>query len=158
MTDIQHEQHHTGSFPESRPISYIFFSSKTILWSPNLEELYMQDNDSIEVVFDLEGLMVDNHHQRIPVLAQLKSLNLGYLMKLTYIWKNVPRGIQGFQNLTSIHIRWCPNLRYLFPLSIAKLLVELQSVSLEYPNNLDNYFYYFHSLKVLDLFVGYLEG
>ena len=93
-------------------------------------------NDSLEVLFDLEGLMVQP--QRIDVLAQLKTLKLRTLSMLMYVWKNFSRGILGFQNLTSIDIRWCPNLRYLFPPSIAKLLVELQSVNLQDNNMMEN--------------------
>uniref|UniRef100_A0A7N2MQ37 Disease resistance protein At4g27190-like leucine-rich repeats domain-containing protein n=1 Tax=Quercus lobata TaxID=97700 RepID=A0A7N2MQ37_QUELO len=46
------------------------------------------------------------------------------------MWKNVPQGIQGFQNLTSIEVYSCRHLIYLIPLSIAKLLVKLQSIDL----------------------------
>ena len=112
ITEFQHEQHHTGSFPQSGPISNKFLSSKTIFWSPNLGMLDMWDNDSIEVLFDLEGLMFQS--QRIDVLAQLKTLRLEKLSKLMYVWKNFSRGILGFQNLTSIEVGRCPNLRYLF--------------------------------------------
>ncbi|GMY19465.1 disease resistance protein RPS2-like isoform X2 [Fagus crenata] len=135
ITEFQHEQHHTGSFPESGSISNKFLSSKTIFWSPNLGKLDMRDN-SLEVVFDPEGLMV--HHQRIDVLSQLKILELGKLSKLMYVWKNFSQGILGFQNLTSIVIELCAKLRYLFPPSIAKLLVELQSVNLVATNMMEN--------------------
>uniref|UniRef100_A0A2N9FC43 Uncharacterized protein n=1 Tax=Fagus sylvatica TaxID=28930 RepID=A0A2N9FC43_FAGSY len=106
ITEFQHEQHHTGSFPESGSISNKFLSSKTIFWSPNLGEVHMRDNNNLEVIFDLEGLMV--HRQRIDVLAQLKTLSL--------------------QELS----------RYLFPPSIAKLLVELQSVNLQATDMMEN--------------------
>uniref|UniRef100_A0A2N9GRM5 Uncharacterized protein n=1 Tax=Fagus sylvatica TaxID=28930 RepID=A0A2N9GRM5_FAGSY len=120
----------TSSFPESRPISSKLFSSKTILWSPNLENLNIYCVDLLEVVFDLEGLKVDDDRQTITTLFQLKILSLKLLNYLTDVWKNVPRGIQVFQNLRSIEVISCPRLRYIFPLSIAKLLVELQSIKL----------------------------
>ncbi|GMY19447.1 probable disease resistance protein At4g27220 [Fagus crenata] len=135
ITEFQHEQHHTGSFPESGSISNKFLSSKTIFWSPNLGEVVMRDNN-LEVIFDLEGLMV--HRQRIDVLVQLKTLSLWELSKLMYVWKNFSQGILGFQNLTSIIVSSCPNLRYLFPPSIAKLLVELERVFLEVNYMMEN--------------------
>ena len=120
----------TGSFPESRPISSKLFSSKTIFWPPNLENLDIWNVDLLEVVFDLEGLKVDDDRQTITTLAQLKILTLRLNYGLTDVWKNVPRGIQVFQNLRSIEVSSCPCLRYIFPLSIAKLLVELQSIEI----------------------------
>ena len=136
MTDIQQ---HTGPFPESTPIiSHKLFLSNTILWPPNLKYLELWKADSLEVVFDLKGLNVNNNHQRIIVLAQLKTLEVKDLSKLTYVWKNVPLGIQGFQKLTSIEVSKCHHLRYLFPTSIAKLLVELQSIEIEECDAIEN--------------------
>ncbi|KAM3738744.1 hypothetical protein ACB098_09G153300 [Castanea mollissima] len=128
MTDIQQ---HTGPLLELTPIIYHkLFSSNTILWAPNLENLVLARADSLEVVFDLEGLKANTDHQRIAVLAQLKTLKLENLSELRYVWKNVPLGIQGFQKLTSIKVRDCHRLRYIFPTSIAKLLVQLQSIGI----------------------------
>ncbi|KAK9996389.1 hypothetical protein SO802_021075 [Lithocarpus litseifolius] len=128
--DIQ--QHTTSSdFLESTPlISHKLFSSTTILWPPNLEELLLTRINSIEVLFDLEGLKVDNDRQGITILSELKYLRVDDSSKLAYMWKNVPRGIQGFQNLTSIEVSFCDHLIYLIPLSVAKLLVKLQSIKL----------------------------
>ncbi|KAK4567822.1 hypothetical protein RGQ29_003543 [Quercus rubra] len=94
---ILESQHTTHSdILESTPlISYKLFSSTTILWPPNLEELYLNGSNSIEVLFDLEGL-------------------------------------KGFQNLTSIEVSSYNHLIYLIPLSIAKLLVKLQSIELSH--------------------------
>ncbi|KAF3951171.1 hypothetical protein CMV_023150 [Castanea mollissima] len=131
MTNIQQT---AGSFPDSTPISHKFFSSKTILWQPNLKELSFGAIDErfqrLEVVFDLEGQKDDNDHQRIAVLAELKTLTVHHLCNLRYVWKNVPQGIQGFQNLTSIDVYGCHKLRYLFPPTVAKLLVELQRIDI----------------------------
>ncbi|XP_075636902.1 putative disease resistance protein At4g27220 [Castanea sativa] len=124
---------------ESTPIiSHKLFLSNTILWPPNLKYLEVWKADSLEVVFDLKGLNINDNHQRIIVLGQLKTLEVKYLSKLTYVWKNVPLGIQGFQNLTSIEVSNCHRLRYLFPTSIAKLLVELQSIEIEECDAIEN--------------------
>ena len=136
MTDIQQ---HTSPFPESTPIvSHKLFSSKTILWAPNLQCLQLNEADSLEVVFDLEGLKANKDHQRIAVLAQLKTLEVTGSFMLRYVWKNVPLGIQGFQKLTSIEVINCQRLRYLFPTSIAKLLVELQSICVRNCHSIEN--------------------
>ena len=123
MTDIQQ---HTGSFPESTSIFHNFFSSKTILWPPKLERLEFKKDSSLEAIFNLEGLKVDQ-----AILARLKTLKVQELPKLVYMWKNVPRGMQGFLSLTSIEVYNCDSLKYLLPPSVAKLLVELQSIKIE---------------------------
>ena len=136
MIDIQQ---HTGPFPESTPIiSQRLFSSNTILWPLNLDYLFLAEALPLEVVFDLEGLNINNNRQRIIILAQLKTLVVRDLSKLTYVWKNVPLGIQGFQKLTSIEVSRCNCLRYLFPTSIAKLLVELQSIKIKECDAIEN--------------------
>ena len=139
MTNLEKHKMTDITFPESTPIiSHKLFSSNTILWAPNLEDLKLKEADSLEVVFDLEGLKADKDHQRIAVLAQLKTLKVKNLSRLTYVWKNVPLGIQGFQKLTSIEVSRCNCLRYLFPTSIAKLLVELQSIQIIYCDAIEN--------------------
>ena len=136
MTDIQQI---TRSFPESTPpISHKFFSSKTILWQPNLQKLEVFDLEGLEVIFDLEGQEVDHDSQTIVVLDQLKTLTLQNLSKLMYVWKNVPCGTLGFQNLTSIEINAYYSLRYLFPHTVVKLLVELQSIKIRWCDMIEN--------------------
>ena len=131
VTDAIQQLTTSSDFLESTPlISHKLFSSTTILWPPNLEELRFTRNNSIEVLFDLEGLKVDNDGQGITILSKLKDLLVLRSSKLAYMWKNVPRGIQGFQNLTSIGVCYGKHLIYLIPLSIAKLLVKLQSIEL----------------------------
>lgn len=132
MTDIRH----TDSLTEPRPNSHKLFSSKTILWPLYTEEIYLKHGNSIDVIFDLEGLRVDNVNdpERVVPLAQLKTLEVRFLSQLTYLWKNVPRDIQGFQRLRSIAVLGCHNLRCLFSTSVAKLLVE----SLEYCKGVNN--------------------
>ncbi|XP_050242392.1 uncharacterized protein LOC126691388 [Quercus robur] len=52
--------------------------------------------------------------------------------------ENVPQGIQGFLNLTSIDVFGRHKLRYLFPPTIAKLLVELQSIKIWWCDMIEN--------------------
>ncbi|KAL4633290.1 hypothetical protein ACB092_04G112700 [Castanea dentata] len=126
------------TFLYQHPLSLInSFHLQPSLWPPNLEDLWLSTNDSIEVLFDLDGLMVDNDRQGITILSELKTLTVDS-SKLAYMWKKVPRGIQGFQNLTSIEVYSCLHLIYLIPLSIAKLLVKLQSIELAWCDAIKN--------------------
>ncbi|XP_042964903.1 probable disease resistance protein At4g27220 isoform X1 [Carya illinoinensis] len=121
-----------GGSTSSTTLSYKLFSSNTILWLPSLLELHVEKCELLEVVFDLEGLKVIENHQPVVALSQLRILELRYLHGMAHVWKNIPRGFQGFQNLISIVIEKCDNFRSLLPASVAKLLLQLQSLKLRY--------------------------
>ncbi|KAG7940928.1 hypothetical protein I3843_16G011200 [Carya illinoinensis] len=57
---------------------------------------------------------------------------------MAHVWKNIPRGFQGFQNLISICTVECDNLRSLLPASVAKLLLQLQRISILGGNLMEN--------------------
>ncbi|KAG7940936.1 hypothetical protein I3843_16G011900 [Carya illinoinensis] len=117
-----------GGNTSSTAVSHKLFSSNTILWFPNLVEIYVGNCGSLQVIFDLEGLKVIENHQPIVALSQLRILELRYLHGMAHVWKNIPREFQGFQNLISIRIVECNNLRSLLPASVAKLLLQLQRI------------------------------
>ena len=98
------------------------------MWAPNLEGLELDYANSLEVVFDPEGPKVDHIYQESAIFARLKTLRVRNSDKLTYVWKNVPRGIQSFQNLRLLEVRECNNLTNLFSPSIANLLVMLEQI------------------------------
>ncbi|XP_040998148.1 probable disease resistance protein At4g27220 [Juglans microcarpa x Juglans regia] len=125
-----------GGITASKPVAHKLFSSSTILWVPNLEFLHVYDCGSVEVVFDLEGLKVKEN--RKPILAVLSKLNLRNLSGMSHVWKNIPPGFQGFENLISINIEKCHSLRNLLPASIAKLLVQLRDVKIWDCNLMEN--------------------
>ncbi|KAM7505427.1 hypothetical protein LguiB_004331 [Lonicera macranthoides] len=92
----------------------------------NLENLEVRFCNSVETLFDLEGL-----EEEVRVFSQLVSIYLRRLDELRHLWKNVPRrGFQGFQNLTELHVENCNKLSYLLSPCIAKLLVNLQKMIL----------------------------
>ncbi|XP_042959362.1 probable disease resistance protein At4g27220 [Carya illinoinensis] len=123
---------------EGQDISHKLLSSISIFWAPNLKDLDMSYCESLEVVFDLEGLAVEENRQGFIALSQLRDLSLKYSDKLRHVWKNIPRGFQGFQNLSSICLEGCSCLQYLFTPSIAKLLVGLESVSIYQCSEIEN--------------------
>ncbi|KAG7940941.1 hypothetical protein I3843_16G012300 [Carya illinoinensis] len=119
-----------GGSTSSTTLSHKLFSSNTILWFPKLVELHVEECESLQVIFDLEGLKVIEKRQPIVALSQLRHLELKNLSGMAHVWKNIPRGFQGFQNLVSIDIYGCKNLRSLLPATVAKLLVQLQSIEI----------------------------
>ena len=87
----------------------------------------MRSCDAMEVIFQLEELNVEESHM-VPVLDQLRNLNLSDLPKLMHIWKKGPERILGFGNMRFLNVDKCNNLTYLFLPSIAKLLVMLEEI------------------------------
>ncbi|KAF3445369.1 hypothetical protein FNV43_RR10545 [Rhamnella rubrinervis] len=96
----------------------------------NLKDLQVYRCESVTVIFNFG----EGHGSFPPVLNKLRNLELINLDELIHIWniKNCPQQVitSSFQNLTSLQISSCPRLRYLFPPSIAKLLMALESIDI----------------------------
>ncbi|KAI7997427.1 Disease resistance protein [Camellia lanceoleosa] len=111
----------------SNGLSSILFPSNSIKGMQNLEVLEVKDCRSIGVTFDLEGLVWEDGISDMA-LPSLNKVELSHLRKLTHVWKDNSPGIQGFQNLRSLIVNDCDNLRNLFSYSLTKLLVKLQEI------------------------------
>ncbi|KAL7170102.1 hypothetical protein ACSBR2_035034 [Camellia fascicularis] len=109
-------------------LSNILFPSNVIKGMQSLERLKVAWCQSVEVAFDLEGIIVREGYPDI-VLPSLTTLVLLYLPKLTHVWKNNLLRIPSFQNLTSLTVVGCSSLRYIFSSSQAKLLVKLREIA-----------------------------
>ncbi|KAL7170152.1 hypothetical protein ACSBR2_035081 [Camellia fascicularis] len=110
-----------------RKLSDILFPSNVIKGMQSLELLSVERCQSVEVAFDLEGVIVREGYPDI-VLPSLAKLVLRYLPKLTHVWKSNLLRIPSFQNLTSLTVVGCSSLRYIFSSSQARLLVKLQEI------------------------------
>ena len=104
-----------------------FFPSHIIECLKNLESIVLVDLPSLEIIFQLEELNVEESYMA-PMLDQLRKLNLGDLPKLMHIWKKGPKRIMGFGNLRLLNVWECNSLTYLFAPSIAKFLVMLEKI------------------------------
>ena len=93
----------------------------------NLEVIELEKCHSIEAIFQLEELNVEENHVA-SVLNQLRDLKLHVLPKMMHIWKKGPERIMGFGNLRLLEVQECNSLTYLFSPSIAKLLVMLEEI------------------------------
>ncbi|XP_061989776.1 uncharacterized protein LOC133708323 [Rosa rugosa] len=101
------------------------FSSSVVQNLQNLEQLEVRSCDSLETVFELEGLeMKEKDGVTATLLSCLERLELGNLPKLAYLWKP-PQNILAFQNLTMLYVLRCNRLEYVFPLFIVEGLVKL---------------------------------
>ncbi|CAL5349236.1 unnamed protein product [Camellia sinensis] len=107
-------------------------SSKLMQRLHNIQRLKVWWCDSLEMIFDLqEGVCVDVAEKE-TLITQLSELILKYLPKLTRIWKNISRQTHCFENLRFLTVQHCDNLRYIFTISMANVLVNLRNLTVEH--------------------------
>ncbi|CAL5398282.1 unnamed protein product [Camellia sinensis] len=95
------------------------------------EELKVWWCDSLEMIFDLNEEVcvgVGVVGEKGTSITQLSKLEFKYLPKLTHIWKCFPQQTHCFRNLSYLKVKNCDNLRYIFTISMAKVLVNLKDL------------------------------
>ncbi|XP_024632087.1 uncharacterized protein [Medicago truncatula] len=107
-------------------LSDVLFQPNLLEVLMNLEELDVEDCNSLEAVFDLK----DEFSKEIVVQnsSQLKKLKLSNLPKLRHVWKEDPHNTMRFQNLSDVSVVGCNSLISLFPLSVARDVMQLQNL------------------------------
>ncbi|XP_048420486.1 disease resistance protein At4g27190-like [Pyrus x bretschneideri] len=102
------------------------FPSKCISWFPSLEEVVLKYMEFEGVLFDLKiHIVMDG--QTSPTFPQLRKLEISEC-SFTHLWKNIPSGFQGFQNLRYLELIRCSGLEYVFSHLIASELLNLEEV------------------------------
>ncbi|KAK1581585.1 hypothetical protein Q3G72_007177 [Acer saccharum] len=82
----------------------------------------------LEDVFQLEGLCYAKENPFL--LSSLESLDLWGLRNLRYIWKGPTQQV-SLQSLTVVEVNECDQLRYLFTLSLARSLSQLEQLTVK---------------------------
>ncbi|XP_037496108.1 uncharacterized protein LOC105647850 isoform X2 [Jatropha curcas] len=109
------------------------FPSKQLLRFKNLERLMVKDCNLVEEVFDLQVLMKIQEETDVAATTQtqLRYLIARELPNLKNVWNGDPSGILSFHNLQNVHAWDCPNLKELFPFSIAQSLPQLELLNID---------------------------
>lgn len=107
-------------------LSDVLFQPNLLEVLMNLEELDVEDFNSLEAVFNLRGefakyIVVQNS-------TQLKKLKLSNLPKLKHVSKEDPHYPMRFQNLSDVSVAECKSLISFFPLSVSRDMMQLQSL------------------------------
>ncbi|KAK0600385.1 hypothetical protein LWI29_014450 [Acer saccharum] len=89
----------------------------------------------LEDVFQLEGLSYAKENPFL--LSSLESLHLVYLLNLKYIWKGPTQQV-SLRSLTVVEVQWCNKLRYLFTLSLARSLLQLEQLKVRRCGSLEH--------------------
>ncbi|XP_043814384.1 uncharacterized protein LOC110618489 isoform X3 [Manihot esculenta] len=101
-----------------------------------LKKLAVERCDSVEELFELEGLNADEGD--VGLLKSLEELRLIDLPTLVHVWNKDPQGIMSFENLTLLQVENCSSLTNIFTLSMASGLVNLQHLEVKRCNLVDH--------------------
>ncbi|KDO48535.1 hypothetical protein CISIN_1g036454mg, partial [Citrus sinensis] len=80
-------------------------------------------------IFDLQEVNSEETHS--GAATQLRELHVFHLPKLTKLWNKDPQGKLIFRNLVVVRIFDCQSLKNIFPTSIARSLLRLETLSIK---------------------------
>uniref|UniRef100_A0A2C9WG31 AAA+ ATPase domain-containing protein n=1 Tax=Manihot esculenta TaxID=3983 RepID=A0A2C9WG31_MANES len=131
---LWHNQLHSDSFCKIKALTVEhceellkIFPSMLLRGLQNLEDLIIGNCDSLEEVFDLQEII----KLKETVTIQLRTLNIRNLPNLKHVWNKDPMGLVLFDNLSSVVVWDCPNLKAIFPATIAKNLLQLENLNVK---------------------------
>ncbi|KAM4108511.1 hypothetical protein ACB094_03G050500 [Castanea mollissima] len=91
-------------------------------------QLEIRDCNSVEEVFDIRGVSVDEICDTVS--TWLRVLRLFNLPKLEHVWSSDPHAILPFQNLCEVEVSNCKSLKSFFPILVAKSREQLESLTI----------------------------
>ncbi|KAF2307105.1 hypothetical protein GH714_024856 [Hevea brasiliensis] len=128
---IWHNELHSDSFCKMKVLEVKhceellkIFPSMLLRDLQNLGDLVIWNCISLKEAFDLQELI----KMKETVAIQLRTLYIANLPNLKHVWNEDPLGLVLFHNLSSVHVMDCPNLKFIFPASIAKNLPQLETL------------------------------
>ncbi|WCJ19645.1 Disease resistance protein (CC-NBS-LRR class) family [Euphorbia peplus] len=124
-----------GSFCKLKSLCFSYceilqtvFPSNDLARFLRLEKLMVTSCKFVQEIYQLTAI---NDEERSSVMAfELRYFHVQDLGKLKHIWSEDPQGIFTFKNLQSIYVHSCKSLNSLFPISIAKDLLQLERIEL----------------------------
>ncbi|XP_065848950.1 uncharacterized protein [Euphorbia lathyris] len=100
-----------------------------------LKSLYVSNCDGVEEIYQYRGI---NFKEINNVEAfSLRDLQIMRLASLKHIWSKDPCGAFTFENLQSVNVESCKDLKYVVPESIACGLLQLQKLRICNCNNVE---------------------
>ncbi|KAF8019850.1 hypothetical protein BT93_G0517 [Corymbia citriodora subsp. variegata] len=102
--------------------------AKLMLVLEYMRILQVRDCESLEEVFDFEGVTTIKNLRVLPMLQSLELINLP---KLRRLWNNDLQGIPCFNVLCDLTLYNCSNLRHAFTPSMAQCLANLSHMEIK---------------------------
>lgn len=130
---IWHNQLAEDSFCKLKVMEVEYCDSLSTIFPPNmfariseLQSLLVTDCDSLEEIFDLQGIDFEETHS--TAVSQLRELKIIRLPNLKNLWNKDPQRMFICQHLVDVRIFACKSLKNVFPASIAKSLLQLEKL------------------------------
>ncbi|KAK8589983.1 hypothetical protein V6N12_024369 [Hibiscus sabdariffa] len=130
---IWYNQLRPDSFSNLKELKVEYCDSLVNIFSPFLREVFqrletleVRDCVSLEQVFQV----LDIEEIDVVVTSRLRRVELIRLPNLKYVWNKDPGDNISFGNLQEVHVLNCESLKTVFPLSIAKGLLQLESLTI----------------------------
>ncbi|BAT83721.1 hypothetical protein VIGAN_04091900 [Vigna angularis var. angularis] len=105
----------------------IVLPSHVLPYLKNLEELNVHSCKLARVIFDLD----ESETRTKGIVFRLKKLTLKNLSNLKCVWNKHSQGIVNFSNLQEVLVYDCGTLVTLFPLTLAKNLGNLKTLTIQ---------------------------
>ncbi|GMY21278.1 probable disease resistance protein At4g27220, partial [Fagus crenata] len=116
--------HHCGNLKK-------VFPDNMLRMIRNLEELNIWNCASVEEVFEIRGVNVEETID--TVASTLRDMMLCNLPNLKHVWSSDPQANNlTFQNLHEVNITNCISLKSVFPIFVAKGLSQLEKLSIKH--------------------------
>nr|KAJ0220718.1 hypothetical protein LSAT_V11C200053410 [Lactuca sativa] len=145
-----HVQTYIKSKGNTSEICYTMFPSGLIHSFHNLHKLELSTNEELEAVFEIESTtsreLITTHHNQHQLLPCLEDLEISYMKTMNHVWKcnwnkflnlQKQQSESAFLMLTTIHIKSCESIKYLFSPLMAKLLSNLKGVRIDYCDGIE---------------------
>ena len=133
---IWHNQFASNSYGKIKKVEISYCKKLTTILPSNmlrtlchLETLTVSHCDSLNTIFDFQGVNVGESHSRLAM--QLRNLSLDNLSNLRHIWNNDSYSFLSFGSLRTVEVVECECLRRIFSASMVNDLVQLEKLNIK---------------------------
>ncbi|XP_056164571.1 uncharacterized protein LOC115681898 [Syzygium oleosum] len=105
----------------------VAFFGQQVTELQNLEAITVKRCQSIQEIFNLEGLTANGD---VEILSRLAKLTISDLPSLGRILNKNPRRALCFRNLRALKVQNCGNLRFLFSFSMVEALEQIKEIQI----------------------------
>ncbi|XP_050237652.1 uncharacterized protein LOC126687219 [Mercurialis annua] len=137
LANIWHSGLMPNSFSKLKTLDISYCHKLLMVFPPDdlprfqaLERLHISCCNSLQEIFQFQESNAEEDTY-VVVEFKLRELNIFVLNKLKMIWSKDPPTVFTFQELQLVEVKYCEDLKSIFPTSVATGLSQLQSLRIE---------------------------